>query len=38
MPSTGGEGTIMLITFGTMIAIGFAVLLITHKKMSIYHD
>lgn len=38
LPSTGGEGTIMLITFGTLIAIGFAVLLITHKKMSIYHD
>ena len=38
LPSTGGEGTVMLITIGTMIAMGFAVLLITHKKMSIYQD
>lgn len=38
LPSTGGEGTMMLITIGTMVAIAFAVLLITHKKMSIYHD
>ena len=38
LPSTGGEGTIMLISIGTMIAIGFAILLITQKKMSIYHD
>ena len=38
LPSTGGEGTMMLITIGTMLAIGFAVLLITHKKMSVYTD
>lgn len=38
LPSTGGEGTMMLITIGTMIAIGFAVFLITHKKMSTYTD
>ena len=38
LPSTGGEGTIMMITFGTMVAIGFAVLMITQKKMSIYED
>ena len=38
LPSTGGEGTMMLITIGTMIAMAFAVLLITHKKMSVYHD
>lgn len=38
LPSTGGEGTMMLITIGTMVAMAFAVLLITHKKMSIYHD
>ena len=38
LPSTGGEGAFMLITFGTMIAIGFAVLMITQKKMSIYRD
>ena len=38
LPSTGGKGTVMMITFGTMIAMAFAVLLITQKKMSIYHD
>lgn len=38
LPSTGGEGAIMLISIGTMIAIGFAVLLITQKKMSAYRD
>ena len=38
LPSTGGVGTFWLITIGTMLAIGFAVFLITHKKMSIYVD
>ena len=38
LPSTGGKGTMMLITFGTMIAIGFAVLMITQKKMALYND
>ena len=38
LPSTGGEGTIMMITFGTMVALAFAVLMITQKKMSIYQD
>jgi LPXTG-motif cell wall-anchored protein len=38
LPSTGGEGTMMMITIGTMIAMAFAVLLITQKKMSIYQD
>lgn len=38
LPSTGGKGTTMLITFGSLIAIAFAVFLITHKKMSIYTD
>ena len=38
LPSTGGEGTFWLITIGTMMAIGFAVFLITHKKMSVYVD
>ena len=38
LPSTGGTGTMMLITFGTLIAMAFAVLLITQKKMSIYRD
>ena len=38
LPSTGGTGTFWLITIGTLIAIGFAVFLITHKKMSVYTD
>ena len=38
LPTTGGRGTTMLITFGSLIAIGFAVFLITHKKMSVYTD
>ena len=38
LPSTGGMGTFWLITIGTLLAIGFAVFLITHKKMSVYAD
>jgi LPXTG-motif cell wall-anchored protein len=38
LPSTGGEGTFWLITIGTMIAIIFAVFLVTHKKMTAYTD
>lgn len=38
LPSTGGAGTMMLITAGTIVAMAFAVLLITHKKMTIYQD
>ncbi len=38
LPSTGGMGTMMLITFGTLVAIAFGVLMITQKKMSIYRD
>ena len=38
LPSTGGMGTFWLITIGTLLAIGFAVFLITHKKMSVYTD
>lgn len=38
LPSTGGEGTMKLITIGSLVAMAFAVLLITHKKMSVYHD
>ena len=38
LPSTGGQGTFWLITIGTVLAIGFAVFLITHKKMSVYTD
>ena len=38
LPSTGGVGTFWLITIGTLVAIGFAVFLITNKKMSVYTD
>ena len=38
LPSTGGAGTVMLITVGTVVAMAFAVLLITHKKMTVYQD
>ena len=38
LPSTGGEGTMRMITIGTIVALAFAVLLITHKKMSTYQD
>ena len=38
LPSTGGAGTVMMITFGTLVALAFAVLMITQKKMSIYKD
>ena len=38
LPSTGGEGTLMLITIGALVAMAFAVLMITQKKMTIYRD
>ena len=38
LPSTGGMGTFWLITIGTLLAIGFAVFLITNKKMTAYQD
>ena len=38
LPSTGGEGAMKMITIGSLVAMAFAVLLITHKKMSTYHD
>lgn len=38
LPSTGGQGTVWFITIGSMLAIAFAVFLITHKKMSVYED
>lgn len=38
LPSTGGQGTFWLITIGTLLAIAFAVFMITHKKMSVYTD
>jgi len=38
LPSTGGEGAVLMITIGAVLACAFAVLLITQKKMSIYKD
>ncbi len=38
LPSTGGKGTAWLIGIGSLLAIGFAIFLITHKKMSVYTD
>ena len=38
LPSTGGIGTFLFITIGALVAIGFVVFLITHKKMSVYTD
>ena len=38
LPSTGGEGTMIMITVGSIVAMVFAVLLITHKKMTVYQD
>ena len=38
LPSTGGEGTFWLITIGTLLTIGFAVFMITNKKMTAYVD
>lgn len=38
LPSTGGQGKLWIMTIGTVLAIGFAVFLITNKKMSIYND
>ena len=38
LPSTGGEGTFWLVTIGTLMVIGFAIFLITHKKMAAYTD
>ncbi|MBR4955799.1 MAG: LPXTG cell wall anchor domain-containing protein [Clostridia bacterium] len=38
LPSTGGVGTTLMITIGAVLAMAFAVLLITHKKMTVYQD
>ena len=38
LPETGGAGAVKFITFGTLVAIACGVLLITHKKMSVYED
>jgi len=38
LPSTGAEGTMMLIVGGSMLIAVAAVFMITRKKMSIYED
>lgn len=38
LPSTGAQGTFMLITGGTLLVVLAAVFMITRKKMSIYED
>ena len=38
LPATGGKGTVWLLTIGSLVALGFAIFLITHKKMSVYTD
>ncbi|MDO4754914.1 MAG: SpaA isopeptide-forming pilin-related protein [Parabacteroides sp.] len=38
LPSTGGVGTMILLAFGALIAMAFAIFLITNKKMSVYED
>ena len=38
LPETGAQGTMMLLTFSTMIIMATAVFMITRKKMSIYED
>ena len=38
LPETGAEGTFMLITGGTLLAMVAVVFMITRKKMSIYED
>lgn len=38
LPSTGGEGAMKMITIGAIVALAFAILLITNKKMTAYQD
>lgn len=38
LPSTGAEGTFLLITVGAVLVIMSAVFMITRKKMSVYED
>lgn len=38
LPETGGEGTMKMITIGAIVALVFAILLITNKKMTAYQD
>lgn len=38
LPETGAQGTMMFITFGSLIAVAAVVLMVTRKKMSVYED
>ena len=38
LPETGAEGTVLLVTVGTLLVVLAAVFMITRKKMSIYED
>ena len=38
LPSTGGKGTVLIITIGSILAIGAVIFLVTNKKMSVYTD
>ena len=38
LPETGGMGTVMFITFGTIVALGTGVLLVTKKRMSMIRE
>ena len=38
LPETGGMGTVLFITFGTIVVLGAGVLLVTKKRMSMIKD
>ena len=38
LPETGGMGTFLFITFGTLVVLGTGVLLVTKKRMSMIED
>ena len=38
LPETGGMGTVLFITFGTIVVLGAGVLLVTKKRMSMIED
>ncbi|MBE6960295.1 MAG: LPXTG cell wall anchor domain-containing protein, partial [Ruminococcaceae bacterium] len=38
LPETGGMGTVLFITFGTIVVLGAGILLVTKKRMSMIKD
>ena len=38
LPETGGMGTVLFITFGTLVVLATGVLLVTKKRMSMIED